>query len=169
MLNHAVLMGRLTADPEVSYTPNNTMVAHATLAVERNFTPKGQERKADFLNLIAWKQQAEFLSKYFRKGQLIAVEGAIQTESYTDNQGVKRKKFEILVERIHFAEPKRQTADAPTPAYSNGPEPQSTAQNSQPAAAQAAYEMPSYPQGPYTQALEAAAPIDQEQLEDLLF
>jgi len=165
MLNHAVLMGRLTADPEVSYTPNNTMVAHATLAVERNFAQKGQERKADFLNLIAWKQQAQFLSKHFHKGQLIAVEGVIQTESYTDNQGVKRKKFEILVERIHFAESKRQTPDASAPAYGSGSAPQPSAQNSQPAAPQP----PSYQQNPYAQAIENTPPIDQEQLEDLPF
>lgn len=111
MLNHVVLMGRLTADPEIRYTPNNVAVASYTLAVERSYSSQGEQRKADFIDCTSWRQQAEFVSKYFRKGQLVAVEGAIQTDSYTDNQGIKRKRFEIVADRVHFAESRNSSAN----------------------------------------------------------
>jgi single-strand DNA-binding protein len=116
MLNKAVLMGRLTADPELKYTPSNVAVVRFTLAVERNHAPQGEERKADFIDIQAWRQSAEFVSKYFRKGQLVAVEGAIQTDTYTDKDGIKRKKFEIVADRVHFAEGKRDNAQETPPA-----------------------------------------------------
>ena len=111
MLNHAVLMGRLTADPELRYTPNNVAVVRFTLAVDRNFAAAGTERKTDFIDIVCWRQQAEFVSKYFRKGQLVAVEGSIQADSYTDNQGIRRKRVEILAERVHFAESKNNSGN----------------------------------------------------------
>lgn len=117
MLNHVVLMGRLTADPEIRYTPNNVAVASYTLAVERSYSSQGEQRKADFIDCTSWRQQAEFVSKYFRKGQLVAVEGPMRTDSYTDNQGAKRKKVFVVADRVHFAEGKKEnTATAPSPA-----------------------------------------------------
>lgn len=125
MLNHAVLMGRLTADPELRYTPNNVAVVRFTLAVDRNFAAAGTERKTDFIDIVSWRQQAEFVSKYFRKGQLVAVEGAIQTDSYTDNQGIKRKRFEIVADRVHFAESRNSSANSGQ-AYASVPQVQAS-------------------------------------------
>ena len=140
MLNKAVLMGRLTADPELKYTPSNVAVVRFTLAVERTHAPQGEERKADFIDIQAWRQSAEFVSKYFRKGQLVAVEGAIQTGSYTDKKGIKRKKFEIVADRMHFAEGKRDNAQEPAPA-----------QQQQGAAPVSGYAQQSYPAQPQMQ------------------
>ena len=106
-LNVAVLMGRLCADPEPKVTPNGVSVTNFSLAVDRSYVPKGQERQADFINIVAWRGTADFVCKYFRKGQLIAVQGSIQTRSYTDKEGNKRKAFEIVADNVHFAEPKR--------------------------------------------------------------
>ena len=107
MLNVAVLMGRLTKDPELRQTPNGVSVTTFTIAVDRDYTPKGQERQADFINIVAWRSTAEFVCKYFHKGQLVAVQGPIQTRTYTDKDGIKRKAFEIVASNVHFAEPKR--------------------------------------------------------------
>lgn len=107
MLNVAVLMGRLTADPELRTTQNGTSVTSFTLAVERSFAPEGKERQADFIDIVAWRGTADFVCKYFRKGQLVAVQGSIQTRSYTDKDGNKRKSFEVVADNVHFAEPKR--------------------------------------------------------------
>ncbi len=106
MLNVAVLQGRLVADPELRYTPNNIPVVRFRIAVDRNYTPQGQERKADFIDIVAWRQQAEFVCKYFRKGQMVVVQGEIQTDSYTDKDGNKRNRFEISADRVHFGESK---------------------------------------------------------------
>ena len=107
MLNVAVLMGRLTKDPELRQTPNGVSVTSFTLAVDRSYVKSGQERQCDFIDIAAWRNTAEFVCKYFRKGQLAAVQGSIQTRSYTDKQGAKRKAFEIVADQVHFAEPKR--------------------------------------------------------------
>lgn len=107
MLNNAVLMGRLTADPELRHTGNDIAVTSFTLAVDRNYSRAGTEKQTDFIDIVCWRQTAEFASKYFHKGQLVAVKGTIQTRSYTDNQGVKRKAFEIVADNVYFAESKR--------------------------------------------------------------
>jgi single-strand DNA-binding protein len=129
MLNVAVLMGRLTKDPELRQTPNGVSVTTFTIAVDRDYTPKGQERQADFIDIVAWRNTAEFVCKYFRKGQLVAAQGAIQTRTYTDKDGNKRKAFEIVADNVHFAEPKRDgqggshASEKPEnnkPAYSGG-------------------------------------------------
>ena len=114
MLNSATLMGRLTADPERRQTPNNIPVARFTLAVDRNF-PSGGERQTHFIDIIAWRKTAEFVSNYFHKGMLVAAQGSIQTRSYTDNQGVKRKAFEIVADSVYFAEPKRDSSPSYSP------------------------------------------------------
>lgn len=104
MLNKAILMGRLTADPELKTTPQGTAVTSFTLAVERNYSK--DEKQTDFINIVAWRNTAEFICKYFTKGQLVAVEGNIQTRKYTDKDGNKRIAFEILAEQVYFAEKK---------------------------------------------------------------
>ena len=122
MLNNAVLMGRLTADPELRHTPNNIPVTRFALAVDRSYVPQGGERQADFIDIVAWRKTAEFVSKYFRKGLLVAVQGTIQTRSYTDSQGIKRKAFEIVADNVYFAEPKRDMGpSAPAPRYEQPP------------------------------------------------
>lgn len=114
MLNVVALMGRLTADPELRYTQgSNIPVTTFTLAVDRSYVKQGTERQADFIDIVAWRSTAEFVSRYFRKGQLVAVQGSIQTRSYEDKQGIKRKAFEIVADSVHFAEPKRDNYMAP--------------------------------------------------------
>lgn len=101
MLNNAVIMGRLTADPELRKTPSGVSVARFTVAVDKNYTPKGEEKKADFINVVAWRQTAEFVSRYFQKGSMIAVQGSIQTGSY-EKDGVKHNTFEIVADNVFF-------------------------------------------------------------------
>ena len=103
MLNRVVLMGRLVADPELRHTANNIAVTTFRIAVDRNYTPKGGERQTDFISIVTWRNTAEFVSRYFRKGQLVALEGSIQTRSYTDNQGNNRTAFEVVADQVYFA------------------------------------------------------------------
>ena len=107
MINTAILMGRLTADPELRHTPNNVPVTSFTLAVNRSYAKSGSERQTDFIDIVAWRSTAEFVSRYFSKGQLVAVEGSIQTRTYQDKDGNNRKAVEIVANNVHFAEPKR--------------------------------------------------------------
>lgn len=107
MLNVVALNGRLTADPELRHTNSDIPVTSFTLAVDRSYVKQGSDRQADFIDIVAWRQTAEFASKYFRKGQLVAVEGSIQTRSYTDKDGNKRKAFEVVANNVHFAERKQ--------------------------------------------------------------
>ena len=110
MLNVAVLMGRLVADPELRHTANDVAVTSFTVAVDRSYVKAGTDRQADFIDVVAWRSTAEFACRYFHKGQLIAVQGSIQTRSYTDKDGNKRKAFEIVADNVHFAEPKRDSS-----------------------------------------------------------
>lgn len=105
MLNIACIMGRLTADPELRHTADDKAVVRFTLACNRP-TRAGAESQADFIDITAWGKTAEFVSRYFHKGQLVAVDGTIRTGSYTDKQGVKRRTFEIWANNVHFAEAK---------------------------------------------------------------
>ena len=104
MLNSVTLMGRLVADPELKTTQNGTSVVSFRLAVERNYTPQGQERQADFLPCVAWRQTAEFISRYFTKGRMIAVEGSLQSRNYEDKNGQKRTAYEVVVDQAYFAD-----------------------------------------------------------------
>ena len=106
MLNKAILMGRLTADPELRHTQSNTAVVNFTLAVDRAYS-KDKEKQTDFIEVVAWRSTAEFVAKYFHKGQLVAVCGSIQTRTWEDKQGSKRKTVEVVADEVHFAEPKR--------------------------------------------------------------
>ncbi|MBO5291451.1 MAG: single-stranded DNA-binding protein [Clostridia bacterium] len=127
MLNCAVIMGRLTADPELRQTPSGVAVTRFTVAVDRSFVKAGEERKADFINVVAWRQTAEFVTRYFSKGSMIAVQGAIQTGSY-EKDGVKRSTFEIVADNVSFCGSKSEsgTSGAPrtpvaaAPSFSNG-------------------------------------------------
>ena len=107
MLNKAILMGRLTKDPELKYTPSNVAVTTFTLAVDRNFARQGEQRQTDFINIVAWRQTAEFVSKYFTKGQLVAVSGSIQTRTWDDNEGKRHYVTEVVADDVYFAESKR--------------------------------------------------------------
>lgn len=101
-MNNVVLMGRLTAAPELKQTPSGVSVTTFSVAVDRRYTPKGQDRQTDFLDCVAWRQTAEFITKHFRKGKLIAVQGSVQTRSWQDKQGNKRKAVEIVVDKADF-------------------------------------------------------------------
>ena len=107
MLNRAILMGRLTRDPELKQTPNNVSVATFSLAVDRNYQSDKDNKQPDFINIVAWRHTAEFVSKYFTKGQLVAVEGSIQTRSYQDKDGNNRTVFEVVADQVYFAEKKQ--------------------------------------------------------------
>ena len=101
-INTAVIMGRLTADPELKTTASGLSVLSFSVAVERNYQKEGEEKSVDFINVVAWRKTAEFVSKYFHKGSMIAVEGSIQTRKYEDKDGNKRTAFEILANTVSF-------------------------------------------------------------------
>ena len=104
MLNVVCLMGRLTADPELRHTANNVAVTTFTLAVDRSFVKAGTERVTDFIDVVAWRNTADFVTSYFKKGQLVAVNGSLQVRNYEDKDGNKRKAYEVMAENVHFAE-----------------------------------------------------------------
>lgn len=142
MYNKVILVGRLTADPELKQTPNGISVASFSIAVNRSYVSRQTgERETDFLDIVAWRQTAEFVCRYFTKGQPMLVEGSIQTRSYVDKQGQNRRAWEIVADNIRFVESKsaaqeregRQPTAAPaapaapaavtntpSPAYSSG-------------------------------------------------
>lgn len=119
MLNHIVLMGRLTRDPELRRTGSGTAVASFSLAVERDYAPQGHDRETDFIDVVAWRSTAEFVSKYFAKGQMAVVSGRLQIRSWTDKEGARRRTAEVVAENVYFGEPKRdgqpEKASAPPP------------------------------------------------------
>ena len=103
-MNKVVLVGRLTAKPELRYTSSNTAFLRFTIAVNRNFTGSDGKREADFINVVAWRKQAETISKYFDKGNLIAIEGRLQTGSYDDRDGNKRYTMDVALDNFEFVE-----------------------------------------------------------------
>lgn len=110
MLNIAVIMGRLTATPELRTTPNGISVTSFSVAVERSYSSRnGGERQTDFINVVAWRGTAEFICKYFTKGQMIAINGSIQTRNYEDKQGNKRTAVEIVADNANFCGSKRES------------------------------------------------------------
>lgn len=121
MLNKIFLTGRLTADPELRHTPSNVPVATFRLAVDRDFKDKDTgEKKADFINVVAWRQTGEFVSKYFSKGRMAIVEGRLQMRDYTDKEGNKRTIAEVVADNVYFGDSRRDggnennfTPDAP--------------------------------------------------------
>ncbi len=134
-LNKVVLAGRITADPELKQTPNGVSVLRFTLAVNRRFARSNeqgeQQQQTDFISMVAWRQTAEFISKYFRKGSAICVTGSIQTRSWTDQQGQKRYSTDVQVDEAMFVDSRSESGNAQggsgyvpdaynaTPAYSS--------------------------------------------------
>lgn len=126
MFNLVVLSGRLTADPELKTTPNGVSVCSFSIAVDRRYK-QGEDRQTDFVNIVAWRGTAEFISKYFSKGSMIGIEGSIQTRRYQDKDGYNRTAFEVIANNVQFIESKRSEGSAegnslPTP--ENDPLPQ---------------------------------------------
>ena len=114
MLNSIIIMGRLTADPELRSTSSGLSVTSFTVAVDRGYVKAGEEKKADFIPVVAWRQTADFVSKYFRKGSMIAVQGSLQSRSYEDKNGNKRVAYEIIADQVSFCGSK---ADSGTGSY----------------------------------------------------
>lgn len=107
-MNKVILMGRLTKSPEVRYTQtNNTLVASFSLAVNRRFVKQGEERQADFFNIVAWGKLGEFCSKYYKKGQQVAIIGRLQTRNWEDENGQKRYATDVIAEEAYFADSKK--------------------------------------------------------------
>ena len=113
MLNHIIIMGRLTKDVEIRYTQSQTPVASFTLACDRDYQQGGSERQTDFLDCVAWKHDAEFVSKYFAKGSMAVVSGRLQIRDWTDREGNKRRSAEIVADNIYFGESKRRDGEDP--------------------------------------------------------
>lgn len=133
MLNRVILMGRLTADPELKKTASDISVTSFTLAVDRNYG-KGADRQTDFINCVAWRQTAEFISRYFSKGRLMAVEGSIQVRNYVDKNDNKRQAVEVLIDQAYFADSKNSAPHAGVPDDFGPPPPPSRSYASAPAA-----------------------------------
>lgn len=112
MINMVALIGRLTFEPEVRTTPSGVSVMRFQVACDRKYQKSGQDRQADFIDCVAWRQTAEFISRYFYKGSMIAVEGTLQTSSYTDKNGNQRKQVEVLANNVSFCGSKSETGGA---------------------------------------------------------
>ncbi len=120
MLNCVVLMGRLTADPELRTTASGISVARFSIAVDRGYTRSGEERQTDFINIVAWRQQAEFVSKYFRKGSMIAVQGELRMNKYQDRAtGQNRTTYEVMANSVSFTGSKAEAGNAPAGGNNN--------------------------------------------------
>ena len=127
MLNCIVLMGRLVADPELRTTTTGKSVCSFRIAVDRGYVKAGEEKKADFIPVVAWEGTANFVSRYFSKGSMIAVQGQLQSRQYEDNSGAKRTAYEVLAREVSFCGSKAETGTntafaapaqaAPAPAY----------------------------------------------------
>ena len=133
MLNVAVIMGRLVADPELRHTANDIAVTSFRVAVDRSYARQGTERQTDFIDVVAWRHTAEFVCRYFTKGQMIAVNGSIQTRNYEDRQGNKRTAVEIVASDVSFTGSKRESGGAG--AFDGPPPPQQPPALSEPAPA----------------------------------
>lgn len=119
MLNHIVIMGRLTRDPDLRYTQSQLPVVSFTLAVDRDFSGKdGGEKQTDFIDCVAWRSTAEFISKYFAKGSMAAVSGRLQLRDWTDREGGKRRSAEIVVDNMYFGESRRRDGDTGSTSHS---------------------------------------------------
>ena len=125
-LNKVLIGGRMTADPELKTTQSGTPVTSFSVAVNRKYTPEGQQQQADFFTVVAWQKTAEFVSRYFRKGSSICISGELQTRSWTDNNGQKRTVTEIKADEVFFVDSKSDNAPAqqiPAPQQNYAPAP----------------------------------------------
>ena len=107
MLNHIVLMGRLTRDPELRRTGSGVAVASFTLAVDRDYAAQGAEKETDFVDIVAWRNTAEFVSKYFTKGRMAVVTGRLQIRNWQDKEGNKRRSAEVVADNVYFGDSRR--------------------------------------------------------------
>lgn len=117
MLNCAVIMGRLTADPELRTTQSGLSVTSFTVAVDRRFQKQGEEKQTDFINCVAWRSTADFVTRYFKKGQMIALQGSIQTRNFEDKNGNKRTAVEVLADNVSFCGSKNDTKPEATASF----------------------------------------------------
>ena len=152
MLNHIVVMGRLTRDPELRRTGSGIAVTSFSVAVDRDFSPKdGGERETDFIDCVAWRSTGEFVSKYFTKGSMAVVSGRLQIRSWTDKDGNKRRTAEIVADTVYFGDSKRSSdqqhsgsyGSAPAPTY--GSAPAAPGYGNAPAPSYGSYSAPSAP------------------------
>lgn len=133
MLNVVALMGRLVADPELRHTPNDVAVTSFRIAVDRAYSKSGTDKQADFIDITAWRQTAEFVCRYFTKGSMIAVQGSLRVDNYTNRDGNKRTRYDVQADNVSFCGGRKEsntesaaTSTAPpantpaTPAYSSG-------------------------------------------------
>lgn len=125
--NKVILMGRLTSDPELKQTQNGVAVTSFNIAVDRRFK-QGEERQTDFITIVAWRQTAEFVTRYFKKGSAILICGELQTRSWDDQQGNKRYATEVVANEVSFCESKREESTNSVPSVQSG----SVVQNSAP-------------------------------------
>lgn len=122
-INTVALTGRLTADVELKTTPSGVSVCTFSLAVDSKYQKQGEERKASFIDCVAWRNTAEFISKYFKKGSMIGIEGEIQTRTYTDKEGKNRKVTEIIVNNASFCGSKSESGESNINSQQNGSDP----------------------------------------------
>ena len=120
MLNKAILVGRLTKDPELRSTASGVSVVSFTVAVTRSYARQGEERQTDFINCVAFRNTADFISRYFTKGNMIGVDGSIQTRTWDDQEGKRHWVTEVIVNEAHFVESKRDSAPAGGTSFSGG-------------------------------------------------
>lgn len=120
MLNHIVLMGRFTRDPELKHTQSGISVASFTLAVDRDYSSKDStDKQTDFIDCVAWRSTAEFVSKYFAKGRMAVVSGRLQIRDWVDREGGKRRSAEVMVDNIYFGDSKRASDAGTSGGYQN--------------------------------------------------
>ena len=110
MLNKIILMGRLTRDPELRRTNSGTAVASFNIAVDRDFKSQSGEKETDFIDIVAWRNTAEFVSKYFTKGRTAVVEGRLQIRDWTDKDGGKRRSAEVIADNVYFGDSKKESS-----------------------------------------------------------
>ena len=152
MLNVAIIMGRLTRDPELRRTNSGKPVAGFTVAVDRDYAPEGQEKETDFIDCVAWNGTAEFVEKYFKKGSMIVVNGRLQIRNWTDKDGNKRKSAEVLASNVYFGESKKsQEGSNPTGNQYSHPGSNSAMGGYQNQVPQSYGGYPQYPQQSYQQ------------------
>jgi single-strand DNA-binding protein len=144
MLNRVILMGRLTADPELKTTPSGVSVTNFNIAVERSYVKNGEERKADFFSIVCWRNTAEFVCRYFSKGSLVALEGQLQSRTYQAQDGSNRTVVEVVADNVSFTGERRENSGNSQPA------PQPTSQ-AEPIVSTPAFSNPEYSNNGFTQ------------------
>lgn len=168
MLNRVILMGRITQDLEVRQTPNGIAVLTFNLAVDRSYQSQNGERQTDFITCVAWRQQAEFISRYFSKGRMIAIEGNLRTRTYDDKNGTRHYVTEVFVDSVSFTgEPKAQNSGTYANAYGNGGYQNQTSNSNyqrQPQAQNSNYGMPNNGVAPSNDALSIGNLADFEEV-----